>query len=101
MTAVVRVPVSIGADISETDQIGAFCGDECRGLGSLIKTGATSVFFIMIHGTGLEQTPISFRYYSSGNSRLYDTGPFLNFEIDGNYGTIYIPKVLDIKPVNN
>lgn len=99
MTAVVKLPVSIAADISESDQIGAFCGDECRGLGSLIKTGTASVFFIMIHGTGLELVPISFRYYSSKNSRLYDTAPFLNFEIDGNYGTVDNPGVPDMKQV--
>jgi hypothetical protein len=97
MTAVVKVPVGIVVDISEADQIGAFCGDECRGLGSLIKTGTASVFFIMIHGTGLEQVPISFRYYSVKNSRMYDTAAFLDFEIDGNYGTIDAPEELDIK----
>ena len=99
MTAVVKLPVGIAANISEGDKIGAFCGDECRGLGSLIKTGATSVFFVLIHGTGMEQTRISFRYYSSQNSYLYSTDAFLDFKTDGNYGTIDGPEVLNVKPV--
>lgn len=99
MTAVVKMPVGIAADISETDMIGAFCGDECRGLGSLIETGTTSVFFVLIHGTGTEQPRISFRYYSSHNSYLYSTNAFLYFKIDGNYGTINGPEVLDVKPL--
>lgn len=99
MTAVVKLPVSIAADISESDQIGAFCGDECRGLGSLIKTGTASVFFIMIHGTGMEQTLISFKYYNFRDSHLYGTGAFLNFTVDGNYGTVDDPEVLNMKRV--
>lgn len=99
MTAVVQVPSDTRADISEADKIGAFSGDECRGLGTLIGTGPTSVFFIMIHGTAAEQSKISFKYYSSQKSYLYSTDAFLDFNIDGNYGTIDGPEVLDVKPV--
>lgn len=100
MTAVVKLPVSIAADVSESDQIGAFCGDECRGVGTFIETSTTSVFFIMIHGTAADQSKkISFKYYSSQNSYLYSTDAFLNFTVDGNYGTVDEPEVLDMKQV--
>jgi len=99
MTAVVQLPPGIIANISETDKIGAFLGNECRGLGSFIRTGPTSVFFIMIHGTDAEQSKISFKYHSSQNSNLYSTTSFLNFTVDGNYGTIVAPKVLDLEQV--
>lgn len=100
MTAVVQVPPGIRPDVSETDKIGAFSGDECRGLGTLIRTGTTPVFFLMIHGTGTEQTKINFKYYSSQNSHLYSTTAFLDFAVDGNYGTVDNPKVLDMEQVD-
>ena len=99
MTAVVRVPPGITPDISETDKIGAFSGDECRGLGTLVGTGPTSVFFILIHGIASEQSKISFKYYSSQNSHIYSTNAFLDFIVDGNYGTVDHPEVLDMKQV--
>src|SRR5688500_7492146 len=51
MTAILQLPPGLKTNVSETDKIGAFLGDECRGLGTFIKTATTSVFFIMIHGT--------------------------------------------------
>ena len=97
MTVVVQVPPGITPDISEADKIGAFSGDECRGVGTLIETGTTSVFFIMIHGTATEQNKISFKYYSSQNAHVYSTNAFLDFIVDGNYGTVDDPEVLDMK----
>jgi hypothetical protein len=99
MTAVIQVPQSIMPDISETDIIGAFSGDECRGLGTLVGTGTTSVFFILIHGIASEQSKFSFKYYSSQNPHIYSTNAFLDFIVDGNYGTVDNPEVPDMKQV--
>jgi hypothetical protein len=99
MTAVVKLPPDIINMVSETDKIGAFIGDECRGLGTLVRTGTTSVFFIMIHGDAAEQSKISFKYNSSKNPSYYTTYPFLNFTVDGNYGTVDDPKVLEMELV--
>ena len=99
MTAVVQVPPGITPDISETDKIGAFFEDECRGLGTLVGTGTTSVFFILIHGIASEQSKISFKYYNSENRHIYSTNAFLDFTVDENYGTVDSPEVLNMKQV--
>ncbi|MEO9003945.1 MAG: hypothetical protein ABI288_04375 [Ginsengibacter sp.] len=99
MTAVVQVSPDITPDVSETDKIGAFSGDECRGIGTLVGTGNTSVFFILIHGIASEQSKISFKYYSSQSPHIYRTNAFLDFIVDGNYGTVDNPEVPDMKQV--
>lgn len=99
MTAVVQVPDKLKPYITKTDQIGAFVGEECRGTGTWVHNGAISAFFILIHGTAAEQSKISFKYYTSWKSNLYQTDAFLDFSVDGNYGTADGPQVLDLKAV--
>lgn len=98
MTAVVQVPEDLRTYLQETDKIGAFVGDECRGTGTWIHTGNVSAFFILIHGTSSEKSKIRFKYYFSWKSNLYETAPFLDFTVDGNFGSVDAPQILDLKP---
>lgn len=98
MTAVVQVPEDLRTYLQESDKIGAFVGDECRGTGTWIHTGNVSAFFILIHGTSSEQSKIRFKYYFSWKSNLYETAPFLDFTVDGNFGSVDAPQILDLKP---
>lgn len=99
MTAVVRVPDNLQENVQKADQIGAFIGDECRGKGQLVVAGENKLFFILIHGTASEQSRISFKYYSSLKSYLYQTDVFLDFTVDGNFGTADNPIILGLQPV--
>lgn len=99
MTVVVQVPDNLRPYILKTDQIGAFVGDECRGTGIWVHSGSVSAFFILIHGTSAEQSKVSFKYYASWRSNIYQTDAFLDFSVDGNYGTADEPEVLDLKAV--
>lgn len=99
MTAVVQVPENLRTYIQQQDQIAAFVGEECRGTGQLIQVGSVSAFFIMIHGTASEQSKISFKYWHAWRSNLYSTDPFLDFTVDGTYGTADAPIILQLKPV--
>ena len=99
MTVVVQIPPNIRPYVQKTDQIGAFIHDECRGVGTLVEAGTVSAFFILIHGTASEQSKISFQYYSSWKSYLYETSAFLDFTADGTYGTADVPQILNLVPV--
>lgn len=100
MTAIVKVSKDITPEISESDEMGAFLGEECRGTGTFIETDSTFVFFIMIHGTVADQgKKMSFKYYNSQKSWLYGTEAFLNFTTDGSYGTVDNPEVLKMKQI--
>ncbi|HEY6083273.1 MAG TPA: hypothetical protein VIU45_07430 [Chitinophagaceae bacterium] len=98
MTAVVQVPSPLLTYVVNDDELGAFVGNECRGTARLIKLNTSQVFFILIHGTASEQGKISFKYYSAWSSHLYETGASLNFIVDGNYGTVDSPEILELHP---
>lgn len=99
MTAVVQVPPDLQAYVRETDKIGAFAGDECRGTGVWVHTGSVSAFFILIHGAPSDESKISFKYFFSRKSNMYETAPFLDFTVDGDYGSVDAPRILEMKPV--
>lgn len=98
MTAVLQVPNDLKPYTQTADKMGAFVGDECRGLGQLVQVGDQKVFFLLIHGTTSEQSQLSFRYWSAWRSAMYETDPVVGFEADGNFGTADGPEVLDLRP---
>lgn len=98
MTVVVQVPEDLQPYVQESDQIGAFVGDECRGIGTLVVSGSVSAFFILVHGTTSEESMVSFQYYSSWKKHLYATPAFLKFTPDGVYGSADGPRILNLEP---
>lgn len=99
MTAVVQVPENLLKDIQMEDQLAAFIDGACRGTATLVQQGEVSAFFILIHGMASEKGKVQFKYYSALKSHLYSTNAFIPFKADGNYGTVDVPMVLDLKPV--
>lgn len=99
MTAVVRIPPGLFNSRRATDELAAFINNECRGVGQRIQMDTSAAYFVLIHGKSDEKGKIQFKYYSASNSYLYQTDPFLNFIIDGNYGTADQPEVLKLKLV--
>lgn len=96
MSAVVQVSGKLMTYVQTGDRIGAFIDDTCRGLGTLVKLDTSRVFFVLIHGMPVEQKKISFKYYSTWSSNLYETGAFLGFTMDGHYGTVDDPAMLEL-----
>jgi hypothetical protein len=100
MTAVVAPPQDMDPYVTASDEMGAFVGTDCRGIGRMITINHENMFFIMIHGKASEQSMISFQYYRSWDKHLYKTGPILNFAADGNFGTADAPEILYLVPSN-
>lgn len=100
MTAVVALPRTLQSSLRPDDKMGAFIKEECRGVGVIVKVdSASSVFYLLIHGAASEQDKIKFKYYSTVTSYMYATAEFLNFSMDGNYGTADKPEILDLQPM--
>lgn len=97
MTAVVTIPENLKHYIQSYDQLAAFVGNECRGVGVFLD----GVFFVTIKGSASEQSMVTFRYYSSRNKYMYSTDAFLSFEIDAVFGSIDEPEVLSLEPVTD
>jgi len=94
MTAVVELPPDLSRYKQVQDKLGAFINGECRGIGKRIDLDSASIYFVLIQGTSSEQSKVSFQYYSAHAAALYETDGFLDFTLDGNYGTVDAPEVL-------
>jgi hypothetical protein len=99
MTAVVQLPQSLFKNRRVTDKLAVFINNECRGVGQRVQLDTSAAFFVLIHGKSSEANKIQFKYYSAHTSYLYQTKPFLDFVMDGNYGTADQPKVLELRVI--
>lgn len=92
MTAILRLPDDLEADADQEDELAAFMGGDCCGVGERIG----HLYYVLIKGTSYEQSEILFRYYSSKNKYLYESSNTVTFEIDNVYGTTDEPVVLSL-----
>lgn len=99
MTAVVALPPALAQGISTGDQLAAFIGDECRGVGSLVKVESKDLFFLLIRGLADEQSLVTFKYYHAAKKHLYRSGADLRFLVDAVWGTAANPKLLALTQV--
>lgn len=92
MTAVLRLPDNLAPYVAAGDELAAFIGDECRGVGQQVD----GLWYVMLKGTPDEQGMVSIRYYSAANRYLYRTAEGFEFESDGVYGTADNPVTLSL-----
>ena len=95
MTAVVKIPNNLAQYASKKDQLAAFAGNECRGVGELIDGS----YFVSIKGAPEDQSTIRFKYYSAKNKYLYQTDDLFSFDANRIFGTADEPKELPLNVV--
>lgn len=95
MIAIVQLPENLAAYYQSGDEVAAFIGDECRGVG----TYGDGVFYMLVKSKSDEQRMVTFKYYSSRNKYMYATAGNVRFEVDGVYGTADNPEVLSLQVV--
>ena len=100
MSAVVKLPDNLEAHAAAGDQLAAFVGEDCRGVGEAVEVNGQKVYFVLIKGNGSEQDKIKFQYFSAKNSYLYTTQKFLKFEVDTRFGSADAPEVLPLQFAN-
>ncbi|MCD8386075.1 MAG: hypothetical protein LUD17_04190, partial [Bacteroidales bacterium] len=100
MTAVVSVDNST-IQPSGDDQVAAFVGDECRGVGSLYAVdGSTYIFQLYVYGLSEDET-VTLYYYSAKTGTLYaDNKHIRNLANNEEWGTYLVPIELTLEPVN-
>ena len=97
MTAVISLPASVAATAVENDNLAAFVGDECRGVGVVVEVNNQNLFFVLIQGLPEESGNITFKYYSTKTSYMFEAKPALNFHVDAVYGTAANPQVITLE----
>lgn len=100
-TAIVAVPVNINLYATDNDKVAAFLNNQCRGVGTLVRTGDNEkrVYYLTIRANDDENGNIIFRYYNSRLSYLYQAKQMVPFETDGTFGTYDSPEILELEPV--
>lgn len=96
MTAVITLPVLHGAAPGAGDQMAAFMGEECRGVGILKIVGGLPLYFILIHGAADENTVLYFFYYNAAQGVIYKSRNPMGFEANGSFGTVDSPEMLKL-----
>ena len=100
-TAIIAVPGNINLYATDNDKVAAFLNDQCRGVGTLVRTDSNDkrVYYLTIRANDDENGNIIFRYYNSRLSYLYQAKQMVPFETDGTFGTYDSPEILELELV--
>lgn len=96
MTLVAEVSVDNAVVESEGGVIGAFVGDELRGVGEVqyvYGLGAHAAF-VMVHSNAIGGEEVTFRYYDANADEVLDVGETVTFEADLALGSLDQPVAL-------
>jgi len=76
---------------AEGDMLGAFVGDECRGLtyGSYFDPAGKVVFMLLVYSNVPEGEQINFRFVDTAEGSIYEYHESINFVADGSIGSAY------------
>ena len=78
--------------------LGAFVGDDCRGLATVAQDSRGAVtFYIVIYGSITNDESITFRYYSASRKTLYVSTSAIPFAAGTRLGSADAHHVIDFK----
>lgn len=88
-TIVMDLPANLKPYQDAADVVGAFIGNECRG----VSTQQEGLFYIIVSGAGDESGNITLRYWNARNKYMYQVNEVIPFEINGQKGSSDAPFV--------
>ncbi len=96
MTIVARVSIDDAVVDTEGGVVGAFVGDELRGVGEVqyVYGLGEHVAFVMVHSNSVAGEEVTFRYYDAGTDAVLDVLETLSFEADLSLGSLHEPMAL-------
>jgi len=93
MNVVAELQFEGDVSADEEDLLGAFVGDELRGVASPTELGGSNVFFVTIYSNSTDED-IRFEAYHASADEVVDLDQELPFESDGVEGSIGSPYLL-------
>ena len=96
MTLIAKLAVDDSVIDSTDGVIGAFVGDELRGVGRLQYVGGLgeAYAFLLVHSDLLGSETVSFRYYDPITDAVLDIAETVTFEVDASVGSLDEPFTL-------
>jgi hypothetical protein len=80
--------------------LGAFQGQECRGLITPVTYNDSQIFQMMVYNNASSDNNISFRYYSAENDSVYGLSQTMIFSANDQQGTLDNPYVFTISALS-
>jgi len=101
VTAVLRIDGK--ESIDENDIVGAFVGDECRGVARPIYVEGIRRYeaFLMVHSNAVGGEKVNLRAFDADGGVIYDVTETLTFEADKVQGTVGAPLVLTAQDIHD
>ena len=98
MEAYAALPDDLAPYASADDMLGAFVGDDCRGLATVVSDSRGAItFHIVIFGSITNDEDITFRYYSAARQALYVSTSSTPFAADTRLGSADAHHIIDFK----
>lgn len=80
---------------SANDQLAAFCGGVCRGVGEVVATnGNARVYKLVVKGAHGQADKIDVKYYAATTKYVYTAASYLTYETEAVHGTPDVPQVV-------
>lgn len=99
MSATITQTDPLPFEVRDNDQLAAFVGDECRGVGVPSKLAGKTVYQFEIRGKKDETSPVYFMYYSQHTSGIYKSAESFPFADEGVKGNEEEPFTISLQPV--
>ena len=99
MTVIGKIEGSSG--ISDADFLGAFQGDQCRGLVTPVSLNDDYYFPLMIYSNESAEFNISFRYYAANEDVFYSIQESVNFFSNSELGSYGDPLLFTLNGLSN
>lgn len=96
MTAIIRLSDFMERYEDESDCLAAFIGNECRGVAVAKRVEEHKLYFLYIKGNNGEP-PVSLKYYSAKNNRIYELRNVYEFFQNASYGTVSAPETVEFE----
>jgi hypothetical protein len=96
---IVAVVHSLGQDIgASSDVLGAFVGEECRGVASAVffPPGGSYVFMLRVYARQATGDLLTFQFYDASTDAVCSIADTIAFESDMTVGSLDVPYVMHI-----
>lgn len=93
MTAIIRLSDFLIQFAHPDDRLAAFIDNECRGVATGESVNGVTLYFLYIKGNSADH-PVSLKYYSAANKRIYELDKVYKFVQNAIHGTTVEPDVV-------
>ncbi len=98
MSMVIQVKYNGAASNAAGNMVGAFVGNELRGVGTPVTAGSSTYFFTTIYSNSFVGETVYFKVYYAPDDKVYATANTVTFRHHLSLGSFGAPFMVDVNP---